>query len=246
MKKIGSKLQIKGRRTKSLFFCLLITIGLLLSILAERLDYYNYNTIYDSVISNIAAGFFLSAVMYFLMTFFSIDESESKLNNLEKAVIDVQKTQDTELLKLTQLENQIRRLEFSEGTMSYFSEKDFYKHYFDLLDKAEVSIKLITEGFPCHNDYSKRLSKKFTAHLQSAMDRGVNISLFQYSTYLNIEWFKKLIELRSSYQNNFQVHFNKALDPRSHPSTFVIIDSEQSYPSTCLILTKDKSANNGL
>ncbi len=195
---------------------------------------------------NLAAGFFLASIMYFLISYFEVDEDGAsgdllkeigKIKNKLNSVFDNSEANMKLLQKLVTTDNVIKPI---------FNEALFNQRLCELIMDANSSILYIGDGFSCHDKNNEEFAETFEQASWYAINskRNLTYKYYQWGTTLNLKWLKRLISLKG--QNNYEIDFrvfisNERNEHIPHPNSTIIIDPGEEGQSICLKFTKDSN-----
>jgi len=150
--------------------------------------------------------------------------------------------------------DKIDRLESASTAMLAFSETyladqkvgkafvnraDYYEEYYRLVREATTSIKLVGDGFRCHDAKNEHRALGFYNALKTACSNGVVISRFQYHNTLSVKWLRLLQNLldENCGQENFRLYMDKSRDPTTVPYVICLTDPQLDNASVNIMFT---------
>ncbi|MCB9350934.1 MAG: hypothetical protein H6573_26025 [Lewinellaceae bacterium] len=244
---------------KTLFFFTIFLVGIIFSVLARiQLDElgfgsFSYQTqdIYESILTNIAAGFFLASIMYYLTTRFNVDEQENQLKHLEFESSEIRKKIDDLGDNIEGVKTQLQALDISgQNTKIIYDEDKYHEQVNHLIENAKKKIIYLGDGFPCHNRQTKEFAQNRFNALRKAMRDGITIQYFHWHETHSLYWLDFLYDLKqeNGKKNNLKIFIssNVEYDMSHHPISRVIIDPGEKNSFVCLRFTKDPANSDSL
>lgn len=235
-------------KNKGLFFALIFALGVILSYLAQvQLDElfpnlrHQTQSVYEGVLMNIAAGFFLASILYLLRRRFWVDEDLQELNKIST---NSDKIND----KVLSLEEGIkdiytvlRGLDIAGQTVKIiYREEDYYKQVNELIKNTEVEVVYIGDGFTCHDNSSKRQASELVNAFKEVVKKGKQVKYYQWKEAVTIYMLNELERLKRRH-NSVKIYLEGEHHLPHHPVSTILIDPSKDSGYVCLKFTRDYS-----
>ena len=251
------------KRNKDLSFIVILLLGLFAVFLScLKLSVYwiedrTWQDTYQSVMSNMSAGFLIAAITYFLARIFILGEEELDFLKNPKSTT----TDSGEILgAISGLKNSINRLEgIQEGYHVFHDKKKLFKHLFSIMENAEHKVLSVGYGFNYNDPEESNLADLFIASIHNFLNvngRSKEFRHYQYNNYPNTRWLGKLVRIKIEFETTFNFYYGDMNFPRdsdvqeklwgkidkgnpSNPIWVITVDPESENTYTIVIFTKE-------
>ncbi len=211
MDKVAIRKLLRKNRT-AINIILILVSSALLFIPVNINDDFAYKSLIEGLISNFSAAILVSVVVFFFFNWLGIDENE-----LNVSPNDNEKTTRDEIKELVKRNyRKIQELNIDDYECKVILHKDsFFETYFDAIANAKKGIHSLGGGFRDDCSENRALTMKLYHAIEKSLQNGVRIYRynFLYPSNTSSFWLKKILSLKSGYQNNLKLYSNLEHDP---------------------------------
>jgi len=119
----------------------------------------------------------------------------------------------------------------------YTHRREFYEHYYRMIQNSHKSVLLIGDGFACHNTENRDYAEGLCASIRVALENNATVKRFQFSRTLSLQWLRMLTGIKARYGELFQVYLSKERDPLVMPYVICVVDQGMDNSSAMIMLT---------
>lgn len=230
--------QIKNGHRR-LFYGFIFVISLfLISVSAYDVETREFGSnIYTTILRDLGIALLIIVFLYVLKRLsFLNEETEETLHkvNSNSEILTKIETSTVEALNFSK-----KHLPQENIGYSYTQRNNYYKEYYDLIINSTKTVKLIGDGFRCHNAKNENRALGLYNAIRSATKNDVVVSRFQYHNTLSIKWLNLLLNLMESdlTREKIRLYMDKNRDPTTLPYVICLTDQGLCNASVNVMFT---------